>query len=249
MIGIDETRETLDSTENLARELFESQEKMKSFLITLSKMYNTSYSNILLLKSKRDDISFVAPKEKMEKYNFHIKDGEEPLKIIKRIKRDNEVKFVAEEVFDISQTDAIKKPEKRFSKEYIETMLKGMCSRRGIAFEPNNPMANIESIVMNIRDNSRNGNFISYNVDRYARQTQVEIEATMFAVAKRLNVNTRNYNFKDMCKWGIDQDTKTLKESLKYIQKFTNYFVKDFETQQKLQNIENEKINEEQEFE
>ncbi|MBR0491544.1 MAG: hypothetical protein IJJ82_05830 [Clostridia bacterium] len=249
MIGIEEIRELLDSTDIFAKELFESQEKMKSFLITLSKMYNASYSNILLLKSKREDISLVATKEKMERYNFHIKDGEEPLKIIKRIQRDNEVKFVVEDVFDISQTDAIKKPEKRFSKEYIETMLKGMCSRRGLVFEPNNPMANIESIVMNIRDNSRNGYFISYNVDRYARQTQVEIEATTFAVAKRLNVNTRNYNFKDICKWGIDQDINTLKESLKYIQKFTNYFVKDFEIQQKLQNIENENMKEEQELE
>ena len=75
----------LESTDHLAKETFESQEKLKSFLLTLSKMYNTSYSNILLLKNQRDDVSFVADKDKMEKYKFHVKDNESPLKLIKRI--------------------------------------------------------------------------------------------------------------------------------------------------------------------
>lgn len=69
----------LESTDHLGKETFESQEKLKSFLLTLSKMYNTSYSNILLLKNQRDNVSFVADKEKMEKYKFHVKDNEDPL--------------------------------------------------------------------------------------------------------------------------------------------------------------------------
>ena len=222
----------LDSTDNLAKETFESQEKMKSFLVTLSKMYNTSYSNILLLRNQRDNVSFVADKEKMEKYKYHVKDEEKPLKIIKRIKVEN----------DISQTDAIKKQEKTFSKDYIETMLKGMCSRRGLIFEPNNLMLNLENIITDISNNSRPSNNVTmYSVDLYASQTQAEINATVFAVAKKLNINTRNYNVKDICKWGIEKDSKTLKESLKYVQKFANYFIKDFKTQEKLYNLENEK--------
>lgn len=127
-------------------------------------------------------------------------------------------------------------------------MLKGMCSRRGVMFETNNPMANLENIITDISNNSRMSNVPKYNVDRYARQTQNEINATIFVVARKLNINTRNYNIKSICKWGIDGDTRTLKESLKYIQKFTNYFIKDFQTQEKLHNIEQEK-QEDEEFE
>lgn len=248
MIDIEEAQELLNQTDELAKEVFESQEKMRSFLLTLSKMYNTSYSNILLLKNQREDISFVANKERLEKYKYKVKDGEVPLKVIKRIKTEEGVKFKVDEVFDISQTNAEKVKDKTYSKEYIETMLKGMCARRGLTFEPNNPLQNIDNIIMNIRDNCRVGNFSVYSVDQYASQTVAEVDATVFAVAKKLNVNTRNYNLKDICKWGIDKDTRTLKDSLKYIQKFTNYFVKDFQTQEKLNNIDNEK-NKEEEFE
>lgn len=248
MIDIEEAQELLNQTDELAKEVFESQEKMRSFLLTLSKMYNTSYSNILLLKNQREDISFVANKERLEKYKYKVKDGEVSLKVIKRIKTEEGVKFKVDEVFDISQTNAEKVKDKTYSKEYIETMLKGMCARRGLTFEPNNPLQNIDNIIMNIRDNCRVGNFSVYSVDQYASQTVAEVDATVFAVAKKLNVNTRNYNLKDICKWGIDKDTRTLKDSLKYIQKFTNYFVKDFQTQEKLNNIDNEK-NKEEEFE
>lgn len=113
-----------------------------------------------------------------------------------------------------------------------------MCERRGLYYDPNNQMLNIESIVGDISQNTRQGNSLKYDVDKFASQSQVEVNATIFVVAKKLGINTRNYNLKDVCKWGIDKDTKTLKESLKYMQKFTNYFVKDFESQEKINKIE-----------
>lgn len=219
---------------------------MREFLVTLSRMYNTSYSNILLLKNQKENVSFVVDKESMKKYKLHLKEGEEPLKAIKRIQIDGKVNFKIGEVFDVSQTDATKKKEKTYSKEYVETILKGMCTRRGLTFVSNNPMENIENIIVNIRDNSRPGNASSYNVEEYASQTQSEVEATIFAIAKKLNVNTRNYNLKDICKWGIDKELSVLKESLRYIQKYTNYFVKDFQKQEKLYQIENEKQEDEE---
>lgn len=99
----------------MARELFEDTEKMKEFLITLSKMYNTSYSNILLLKSQRKDISKILNKDTIQKYKINVKNNEKPLKIIKRIKLENEVKFKIDEVYDISQTNAVRKENKRYS--------------------------------------------------------------------------------------------------------------------------------------
>ena len=81
----------------MARELFEDIEKMKDFLITLSNMYNTSYSNILLLKSQRKDISQILNKDTIQKYKINVKNNEKPLKIIKRIKLENEVKFKIED--------------------------------------------------------------------------------------------------------------------------------------------------------
>lgn len=214
---------------------------MKGFLLTLSKMYNTSYSNILLLRNQRENVSFVIDKATIEKYRYNVKEGEEPLKVIKRVKIGDEVKFKVAEVYDISQTNARKRQEKRYSEQDFETMLKGMCARRGITFEPNNIMLNIENIVINIKTNSRPDNLSMYSIDQYARQTQEEVDATVFAVAKKFNINTRNYNLQDICKWGIEKDERTLKESLKYIQKFTNYFIKDFQIQEKLHNIDKEK--------
>lgn len=213
---------------------------MKDFLITLSKMYNISYSNILLLKDQKKDVTSVFHKEKLKEYGINLKEGELPLKVIKRIKTEEGFKFKKDEVYDISQTNATGQRVKPYKKEYIETILKGMCSRRGIKFIPNNQIENIENIVMNIRDNTRQGNLSNYNVDSYARQTSAEIDATVFGIAKRINVNTRNYNLKDVCLWGVNKDARTLKESLKYMQKFTNYFIKDFNTQEKIQNIESE---------
>lgn len=236
----DGVQELIDSTNDLARELFESQEKMKDFLLTLSKMHNISYSNILLLKNQRQDINFVANKETMEKYRYHVKDEEEPLKIIKRIKIENEIKFKITQVYDISQTDAVKKEQKTYSKEDIKSLLKGMCSRRGIQFVDDNPMVNLENIIIDIYKNSTSSNFSRHNVGQYGIQTQVEINAATFTVAKKLNINT-NYDLKDICKWGIDKEERTLKESLKNIQKFTNYFIKDLQIQEKLNYIDNEK--------
>lgn len=241
MIIIEEgVQELIDSTNNLAKETFESPTKMREFLKTLSKMYNTSYNNILLLKAQREDINFVAEKEELKKYKYNIKDGENPLHIIKRIQTQDGAKFKVADVFDISQTDAIKNT-KIYDKEYVDNILKGMCTRRNLYYDPNNIMLNIESIVGDVSQNTRQGNTSKFDVDRYAKQVQMEVIATTFVVAKKLNINTRNYNLKEVCEWGIDKDTKDLKETLKYMQKFTNYFVRDFEAQEKIYNIQNEK--------
>lgn len=228
--------------------MFEQPKKMKDFLTTVSKMYNISYSNILLLKSQRENISFVVDRTTLEENKFNIKDSEKPLQLIRRIIESGEARFEIKEVFDISQTDAIRQQEEQISKDEIEIILSGICSRRGIVFTPNNPIVNLENIITNIKDNSRQSNSTAYNVDEYARQTQIEINASVFAVAKKLKINTRNYDIESICKWGIDRDLKTLKESLKYIQKFTNYFIKDFQKQEKLQNIEHRR-QEDEEFE
>ena len=233
----DEVQELIDSTDALAKETFEDTKKMRGFLKTLSDMYNTSYNNILLLKSQRQDINFVASKEDFKKYKYNVKDGEIPLKIIKRIKTEEGAKFKIAEVFDISQTDAVRN-KKVYEKEYIDKVLKGMCERRGLCYDPNNQLLNIEIVIGDISKNTRQGNTLKYDVDRFASQNQAEINATTYVIAKKLGINTRNYNLKDVCKWGIDKDTKTLKESLKYMQKFTNYFVKDFESQEKINKIE-----------
>ena len=235
----DEIQGLLDRRDELVKEIFENPKKMKEFLITLSNMYNISFSNILLLKSQRDNVNFVASKEDFEKCKYNIKNEEIPLKIIKRVKTDEGAKFKIVEVFDISQTDAIRN-KKEYTQDYIEKMLKGMCLRRGLYYDQNNQMLNIETIISDISQNTRQGNSLKYDVDKYASQSQVEVNATVFVVAKKLGINTRNYNLNDICKWGIDKDTKTLKESLKYMQKFTNYFVRDFESQEKIYKIEKE---------
>lgn len=224
----------------MAKEIFESQEKMKDFLLTLSKMYNISYSNLLLLKNQRKDVSFILHKEKLKDYGLSVKDAEQPLKVIKRIKSEDKAKFIIDEVYDVSQTNAVKKKDKTYNNEYVETMLKGMCARRGLEFIPNSQIENIENIISDIKENCRAGNPSKYSIDEYAKQTMLEINATVFTICKRLNINTRNYNLKDLCTWGVEKDSRTIKESLKYIQKFTNYFVKDFQIQEKIQKIEKE---------
>ena len=239
MINVEEkVQELINSTDKIAKEIFENPNKMRDFLKTLGKMYNTSYNNILLLKSQKENVSFVATKDK-------IKDDEKPLEIIKRIKMNNDVKFKVVEVYDISQTNAIKK-KKEYKKEYVDVILKGMCERRNLYYDPNNQMENIESIVSDISNNTRSSNASYFDVDRYASQSQAEVIATIFAVAKKLGINTRNYNLTEVCKWGVEKENRSLKESLKYMQKFVNYFVKDFEAQEKIYRIEHQKEDEEE---
>lgn len=246
MISIDDdAQELINSTNEMARETFEKTNKMRDFLKTLATMYNISYNNILLLKSQRENVSFIATEEEYRKYKHKIKDNEKPLKIIKRIKINDDIKFKVVEVYDISQTDALIK-KKEYKKEYIDAILKGMCARRNLYYDTNNQMANIEEIVNDISNNTRSSNISYFDIDKYASQSQTEVIATIFAVAKKLGINTRNYNLMEVCKWGINKENQTLKESLKYMQKFMNYFVKDFETQEKIYKIENQKENEEE---
>lgn len=244
----EEVEKLLENIDNLAKETFENKEKLKDFLISLSKMYNISSSNILLLKSQKEDVSHIFSKKDLEKLRINIKENEKPLKVIKRVKKENGYEFITDEVFDIKQTDAEEVKDKIYTKDYIDTMLKGMCSRRGLIFTPNDQISNIESIIMNIKDNCRKDNSSNFNIDDYIRQVSIEIRATMFAVAKKLKINTRNYNFDGICEWGIQTDSRTIKESLRYMQKYTNYFVRDLEIQEKIQKIEQEK-NEENEME
>ena len=69
MINIEEkVQELINSTDKIAKEIFENPNKMRDFLKTLAKMYNTSYNNILLLKSQKENVSFVATKEEYQKY-------------------------------------------------------------------------------------------------------------------------------------------------------------------------------------
>ncbi len=233
----DKIQEVLDKTDILTKETFDDPDKMRDFLKTLSSMYNTSFSNLLLLKSQRKDINFVAKKEDFEKHNYNVKDNAKPLEIIKRIKNEEKIKFKVVEVFDISQTDAVRN-KKVYEKEYIDKILKDMCKRRGLYYYPDDQFINIESIIGDISKNTRQNNILKYDVDKFAIQSQIEINATVFVVAKKLGLNTRNYNIKHICQWGKDKETRTLKESLKYMQKFTNYFVKDFENQEKINKIE-----------
>ena len=91
------------------------------------------------------------------------------------------------EVYDISQTNAIKK-KKEYKKEYVDVILKGMCERRNLYYDPNNQMENIESIVSDISNNTRSSNASYFDVDRYASQSQAEVIATMLNAKVYLDI-------------------------------------------------------------
>ena len=74
VINIDDrVQELINSTNEMAQETFENPSKMRDFLKTLATMYNTSYNNILLLKSQRDNVSFIATKEEYQNINIKLK--------------------------------------------------------------------------------------------------------------------------------------------------------------------------------
>lgn len=246
MEDADELNELVKKSEELTREVFSDINKMRDFLQTLSKMYNTSFRNVLLLKSQKQDVTYVAEREIFEANGYKIKDEEQPLKYIKPIRIYNELKFKITEVFDISQTDMEKITKNGFDKEYVDKIIQGICSKKQLNYLRNNLMYNIENILSDIStsmDNESN----PYVVEQYAMRKQIEMDATKFVVAKYLNINTRNYNLKDICKWAVDKDIKTLMTSLKNIQKVSNYFVKEFNAQEKILAIENAKEQEEDE--
>ncbi len=247
MIKIDEEIQgLLKSTNQLAKDTFANEDNMKDFLTTLSKLYNVSYNNVLLLRKQRDELNLIASKEKFKTKGINIKAGEKPLKIIKKV--NGELEFKLDEVYDISQTDKSIKQNKAQSKEYIENILKGMCERRGIETKADESTRDkLEKIIIDIKNNTRqNDSSKNKNIEEYNKQVQIEVTGAVFAVTKNLKLNTRNYNFDDICNWAKDKKDKTLKESLKYMQKFTNYFVSDFKSQEKINANENKKEDEEE---
>lgn len=242
IIVSDEIQGLLKSTNELAKETFKNEDNIKEFLTTLSKLYNVSYNNILLLKKQRGELKLVASKEKLKKEGINIRENEKPLKIIKAIRSREKLEFKLKEVYDISQTDAQKANENLYSKEVINLILKGMCDRRKILFNRESTRKNIENIIIDIRNNV--GKSINKNGED---QAQVENLCATFGIIKNLKLNTRNYNLAEVCIWGNDKTDKELKNSLKNIQKLVNYFVSDFKSQEKINN--NVKINNEEEFE
>ena len=235
-----ENKEILENLEGLIQETFSDPQKMRDFLSTQATMYDMSYSNVLVLKSRRENVSKIIPKEVVENNNYKIKDGEQPLNKIARVKgEDGKFKYVTKEVYDISQLDIDTPKKSKIDKEYAENIIKNMCKLRKIEYSQDNQIENISNIVNDISSNCRDDSASKYNLDLYIEQIKAENIATTYVIAKKLNVSTKNYSIKPVCDWGIDKDMKTLKESLRYIQKITNYFIASYETQEKRNKIEN----------
>lgn len=235
-----ENKEILENLEGLIQDTFSDPQKMRDFLSTQATMYDMSYSNVLVLKSQRENVSKIIPKEVVENNNYKIKDGEQALNKIARVKgEDGKFKYVTKEVYDISQLDIDTLKKSKIDKEYAENIIKNMCKLRKIEYSQDNQIENISNIVNDISSNCRDDSASKYNLDLYIEQIKAENIATTYVIAKKLNVSTKNYSIKPVCDWGVDKDTKTLKESLRYIQKITNYFIANYETQEKRNKIEN----------
>ena len=235
-----ENKEILKNLEELTQEIFSDPQKMRNFLTKQSKMYDTSYSNVLILKSQKENVSKIFSKEEVENNKYKIKDGELPLNKIARVKDENgKYQYITKEVYDISQLDISPPKETKMDKEYVENIIKNMCKLRKIDYSADNQIENISNIVSDISSNCRNDSASKYNLDLYIEQIKAENIATTFVIAKKLNISTKNYSLKPVCDWGIDKDIKTLKESLRYIQKISNYFNASFEMQKKRYRIEN----------
>lgn len=243
-----ENKEILENLEGLIQDTFSDPQKMRDFLSTQATMYDMSYSNVLVLKAQRENVSKIIPKEVVENNNYKIKDGEQPLNKIARVKgEDNKFKYITKEVYDISQLDIDIPKKSKIDKEYVENIIKNMCKLRKIEYSQDNQIENISNIVNDISSNCRDDSASKYNLDLYIEQIKAENIATTYVIAKKLNVSTKNYSIKPVCDWGVDKDMKTLKESLRYIQKISNYFNASFETQKKRDKIEN--MQEEEEME
>lgn len=235
-----ENKEILKNLEELTQEIFSDPQKMRNFLTKQSKMYDTSYSNVLILKSQKENVSKIFSKEEVENNKYKIKDGELPLNKIARVKDENgKYQYITKEVYDISQLDISPPKETKMDKEYVENIIKNMCKLRKIDYSADNQIENISNIVSDISSNCRNDSASKYNLDLYIEQIKAENIATTFVIAKKLNISTKNYSLKPVCDWGIDKDIKTLKEGLRYIQKISNYFNASFEMQKKRDRIEN----------
>ena len=235
-----ENKEILENLEGLIQDTFSDPQKMRDFLSTQATMYDMSYSNVLVLKSQRENVSKIIPKEVVENNNYKIKDGEQALNKIARVKgEDGKFKYVTKEVYDISQLDIDTPKKSKIDKEYAENIIKNMCKLRKIECSQDNQIENISNIVNDISSNCRDDSASKYNLDLYIEQIKAENIATTYVIAKKLNVSTKNYSIKPVCDWGVDKDMKTLKESLRYIQKITNYFIANYETQEKRNKIEN----------
>ena len=199
-----ENKEILQNLEKMIQETFSDPKKIRSFLLTLSKMYDMSYSNVLILKSQKDNVSRIISKEEVENNNYIIKDGEQPLNKIARVKDENgKYKYITKEVYDVSQLEIELPKVNKTEQNYVEKILKEMCKLRKIEYLGDNQIENISNIVNDISSNCRDDSASKYNLDLYIEQIKAENIATTFVIAKKLNVSTKNYSFKASMRLGI----------------------------------------------
>ena len=80
--NVQQVREITDKLEQGIKELFES-EKFKEYLTTMSKFYNYSFNNTLLIAMQKPDATLVAGYTSWKKnFDRHVKKDEKSIKIL-----------------------------------------------------------------------------------------------------------------------------------------------------------------------
>lgn len=123
MANTEQIKEITEQIEQGVQELFQS-DMFKNYLDTMSKFYNYSFGNCLLIAMQRPDATRVAGFKAWNSFNRHVRKGEKGIKIlapcpVKFTKEEDDgstkeveyMKYRAVHVFDISQTDGEDLPE------------------------------------------------------------------------------------------------------------------------------------------
>ncbi len=219
--------------DELVQETFKNG-KLQDYLDTLALMPKISYGNCLLLRSQLETVSNVLPKEGWEKYGKTINENAEPLKKIECVRNEGKKDFVLIDVYDISQTNSNRK-DKIYNydmlKNIIDNLQKKFDDKYKIKFENKERIdESIRQTIFTMNDFSNMG----ANASDFVDNVRLIVEPTIYTIQKHFKLEPSNTEeLKRICMWSIDQDSKTLANGLKEIQKIVNTYLKEFESEEK----------------
>ena len=211
-----QVREITDKLEQGIKELFES-ERFKEYLRTMSKFYNYSFNNTLLIAMQKPEATYVAGYTSWQRnFDRQVMKGEKGIKILAPAPYKSQEE--REKIDPVTQKPVIGADGKAVT-EMVEVLRPAfkVVSVFDVSQTDGKELPDI--IVDELKGTVENYEafFDALRQDRHTKE--VEAESVAYTVCQRYGIETSDYSFGYIAGWSSGKETKELKSSLDTIRK------------------------------
>ena len=262
-----QVREITDKLEQGIKELFES-ERFKEYLRTMSKFYNYSFNNTLLIAMQKPEATYVAGYTSWQRnFDRQVMKGEKGIKILapapyKTQKERNKLPdIIVDELKGTVENyeaffDALRQESPvPISFEDIPGGAKGFFSPVESRIAIQEGMSEIQTVKTAIHEiahaklHAVKPDEKTAPEDKKDRHTkEVEAESVAYTVCQRYGIETSDYSFGYIAGWSSGKETKELKSSLDTIRKTAAEMIEGIDAKlkvllaEKAQSVEQEAV-------